>query len=108
MARAQVLVVEDEAVVAMDIQTKLEDLGYSVLALIRSGEEAVESAHEMRPDLILMDISLHGEMYGISAAASIQQYKPNPLVFMTAHGDKDTLHRAKMTGPLTDVKVSGR
>ena len=51
MDRAQILVVEDQAIVAIDIQSKLEDLGYAVIALIRSGEEAVQSACEMRPDL---------------------------------------------------------
>ena len=100
MDRAQILVVEDEAVVAMDIQSKLEDLGYSVIALIRSGEEAVRTADEMHPDLILMDISLQGDMDGISAAACIQECNPTPVVFMTAHGDKETLYRAKMTEPL--------
>ena len=97
---AQILVVEDEAVVAMDIQAKLEDLGYSVIALIRSGEEAVQTACEMRPDLILMDIHLQGDMDGISAAACIQERNPTPVVYMTALGDEETLHRAKMTGPL--------
>ena len=100
MDRAQVLIVEDDAVVAMDIQLRLEDLGYSVIAIIRSGEEAVQAACEMRPDLILMDISLQGGMDGISAAACIQECNPTPVVYMTAHGDKDTLHRAKMTEPL--------
>jgi CheY-like chemotaxis protein len=100
MDRAQILVVEDEAVVALDIQSKLEDLGYSVIALIRSGEEAVQCACEMRPDLILMDINLQGEMDGISAAAHIQERNPTPVVYLTANGDKDTLHRATMTEPL--------
>ena len=100
MDRTQILVVEDEAVVAMDIQSKLEDLGYSVIALIRSGEEAVQTACEMRPDLILMDISLQGGMDGISAAACIQERSPTAVVYMTAHGDKDTINRAKSTEPL--------
>ena len=100
MDRAQILVVEDEAVVALDIQSKLEDLGYSVIALIRSGEEAVQCACEMRPDLILMDINLQGDMDGISAAACIQERHPTPVVYLTANGDKDTLHRATMTEPL--------
>ena len=100
MDSAQVMVVEDEAVVAIDIQSKLQDLGYFVTALIRSGEEAVQAACLMSPDLILMDINLQGEMDGIYAAACIQQSNPIPVVYMTAHGDKETLHRAKMTEPL--------
>ena len=100
MDGAQVLIVDDEAVVAMDIQSKLETLGYSVIAVTRSGEEAVQAACEMRPDLILMDITLQGEMDGVSAAACIQERNPTALVFMTANGDHDTLQRAKMTEPL--------
>ncbi len=100
MDSAQVMVVEDEAVVAIDIQSKLQDLGYFVTALIRSGEEAVQAACLMSPDLILMDINLQGEMDGISAASCIQQSNSIPVVYMTAHGDKETLHRAKMTEPL--------
>ncbi len=100
MDPAQVLVVEDEAIVAMDIQSKLEDLGYSVIAVIRSGEEAVQTACEMRPDLILMDITLQGDMDGISAVARIQECNATPVVYMTAHGDKATLERAKETEPL--------
>ena len=80
MDRAQILVVEDEAVVAMDIQCKLEDLGYSVIALVRSGKEAVQTAREMGPDLILMDIILKDDMDGISAAARIQEFNPTPMV----------------------------
>ena len=100
MDSVQVLVVEDEAIVAMDIQSKLEDLGYSVIALIKSGEEAVQSACEMRPELILMDINLQGDMDGIAAAACIQERNPTPVVYLTANGDKDTLLRATMTEPL--------
>ena len=100
MERAQILVVEDEAVVAMDIRSRLEDLGYSVTASVRSGEEAVRSACEIQPDLVLMDINLQGDMDGISAAACIQERNPTPVVFMTAHGDQDTLRRAIMTEPL--------
>jgi len=100
MDQAQILVVEDEGVVAMDIQCKLEDLGYCVIALIRSGEEAVLTACEMRPDLILMDINLQGDMDGIFAAACIQERNPTPVIYMTAHGDKETLDRAIKTEPL--------
>ena len=66
MDGAQILVVEDEAVVAMDIQIKLMNMGYSVVALIRSGEEAVQTASEMCPDLILMDIRLQVQRDGWS------------------------------------------
>ena len=100
MERAQILVVEDEAVVALDVQTKLENLGYSVIALIRSGEEAVRAACEMRPDLILMDIHLQGDIDGISAAARIQVSNPTAVTYMTADKDQETFYRAKLTEPL--------
>lgn len=99
-AQTQIMVVEDEALVALDVQTKLENLGYSVIASIRSGEEAVRTACEMRPDLILMDIHLQGDMDGISAAASIQASSPTPVAYMTADGDQRTFYRARMTEPL--------
>ena len=99
MDGAQILVVEDEAVVAMDIQIKLMNMGYSVVALIRSGEEAVQTASEMCPDLILMDIRLQSEMDGVTAAACIQASNPTPVVYMTAHGDQETLGRARTTEP---------
>ena len=100
MERAQIMVVEDEAIVALDIQRKLEDIGYSVIAVIRSGEEAVRTACELRPDLILMDISLQGDLDGISAAAAIQDRGSIPVIFLTALADKDTLERAKITEPM--------
>ena len=100
MERAQILVAEDEAVVAMDIQCKLEDIGYSVIAVTRSGEEAVRTACELRPDLILMDINLQGDLDGIAAAACIQDRAQIPLIFLTALADTVTLDRAKMTEPM--------
>ena len=97
--RLQILVVEDEAVVALDIQAKLEELGYSVVALVRSGEEAVKAALEMHPDLILMDIFLQGDVDGISAAARIKIASPTPVAYMTGRSDRGTFYRAKLTRP---------
>ena len=97
---AQILIVEDEAVVAMDIQSRLEELGYTVIGSIRSGDAAIQTACALRPDLILMDINLQGEMDGISAAARIQEQNLTPIVYITAHGDEDTLRRAMITEPL--------
>ena len=97
---AQILIVEDEAVVAMDIQSRLEELGYTVIGSIRSGDAAIQTACALRPDLILMDINLQGEMDGISAAAHIQEQNLTPIVYITAHGDEDTLRRAMITEPL--------
>jgi CheY-like chemotaxis protein len=99
MRKAQVLVVEDEAIVAIDLQYKLEALGYSVPSVTRSGEQAVEFAAELNPDLVLMDIRLVGDLDGIDAARQIRDRLDVPVVFLTAYADETTLQRAKMTEP---------
>ena len=99
MKEVQVLIVEDEAIVSMDLRYKLESMGYSVPAEIRSGEEAVDAASRLRPDVVLMDIRLSGEMDGIDAAHEIRRRFNIPVVYLTSHADDDTLARAKRTGP---------
>ena len=99
MAIARLLIVEDEAIVAMDLRSKLVDLDYFVVGVARSGEDAVRLAYEKSPDLILMDINLKGDMDGVAAAEHIRERQTIPVVFLTALGDKDTLQRAKITEP---------
>ena len=99
MTKPSVLVVEDEAIVATHIQTTLEDLGYSVPAIALSGQEGIEKAEELLPDLALMDIVLPGGMDGIEAAAEIRSRFGIPVVYLTAYSDEQTLQRAKRTGP---------
>ncbi len=99
MAKVQVLIVEDEAIVSMDLRYKLETLGYSVAAEIRSGEEAVDAVCHLRPDLVLMDIKLAGELDGIDAAGEIRRRFNIPVVYLTAYIDEATLERAEMTEP---------
>ncbi len=99
MENAQILVVEDEIIVAKSIQKRLESLGYSVPAVVASGEEAVEIAAEAQPDLVLMDIRLKGDMDGIEAAGHIQTSHDIPIVYLTAYADEETLERAKVTDP---------
>lgn len=99
MARAQILVVEDELVVAESIQSQLESLGYDVPAIVAFGDAAVEKAGEMRPDLVLMDIKLAGGMDGIEAAEQIHSRFDIPVVYLTAFADDETLRRAKITEP---------
>jgi PAS domain S-box-containing protein len=96
----KLLVVEDEAIVAKDIQIRLRNLGYEVVAVASSGEEAIQKAAEMHPDLVLMDIILKGEMDGIEAAEEIISRYDIPVVYLTAHTDEKTLQRAKITEPL--------
>lgn len=96
---ARVLVVEDERVVALDLATTLRRLGYAVEGPVDSGERAVEAALRVRPDLVLMDIRLRGEMDGVAAATRIGEETDAPIVFLTAHSDSETLERAKRASP---------
>lgn len=96
---ARILVVEDEQVVALDIQTTLSQLGYSVIGSVISGEEAIACAREEQPDLVLMDIRLDGAMDGIDAANEILKSYDCPVIFLTAYSDDQTLARAKQATP---------
>lgn len=96
----KILVVEDESVVAIHIEESLMKLGYAVSAVVASGEDAVKKAEETRPDLILMDIVLKGEMDGIEAAAQIREKFYIPVIYLTAYADDTILQRAKVTEPL--------
>jgi PAS domain S-box-containing protein len=98
MNQPQILIVEDEAIVAMDLKFQLQDLGYAVTGLASTGEEAVNLATSLRPALVLMDISLGTGIDGIEAAHLIQTLGL-PVVFLTAFADETTLARAKDTGP---------
>lgn len=94
-----ILVVEDEGIVAQDIQTRLKNLGYAVPSVVSSGEGAIKKVEKDSPDLILMDIVLKGEMDGIEAANHIRNHYDIPVVYLTAYADEKTLNRAKMSAP---------
>ncbi|MBC7118450.1 MAG: response regulator [Methanobacteriaceae archaeon] len=96
---AKVMIVEDENIVAMDIKQSLEMLGYEVTATVTTGEEAIELAEKTRPDVILMDIVLKGEIDGIEAAEEIRRRFGIPIIYITAYSDKKTLESAKVTEP---------
>lgn len=97
--RRGVLVVEDEAIVAEAIREVLSKLGYPVSGVVHSGEAAVRHAREHQPDLVLMDVRLHGALGGIEAARAIRDHVATPVVFLTASSDSDTLRRATETDP---------
>ncbi|MBW4538222.1 MAG: response regulator [Myxacorys chilensis ATA2-1-KO14] len=99
MATERILVVEDERVVARDIEKRLKKLGYVVPASVASGEEAINKVAELRPDLVLMDIRLKGQMDGIEAAEQIRADFDTPVIYLTAYADEATLQRAKATEP---------
>ncbi len=99
MEEIKILVVEDEAITAMDIQRRLQKCGYLVPHISDTGADAIRIAKESRPNIILMDIVLKGEMDGTKAAKEISKYCPVPIIFITAYKDEDTFNRAKLTGP---------
>ena len=99
MPKANILIVEDEAVVAADLASKLERVGYRCVGIAADGEDAVESAKNLAPDLVLMDIRLVGPMDGIKTAERIQVSRNIPIVYLTAHSDMATLRRAAATEP---------
>ena len=96
---AKILVVEDERITAEDIKSGLEFAGYTVPAIVSSGEDAIEKAGELKPDLVLMDIKLKGEMDGIEAAGQIRVLYDIPVIYLTAYSDESTVQRAKVTEP---------
>lgn len=97
--RAAVLIAEDEAIVALELQQRLLEMGHEVADVVDSGEQAVLKTEELHPDLVLMDIRLQGSIDGISAAERIRRQTDVPVVFLTAHSDRQTVARAKLTEP---------
>jgi len=99
MGKTRILVVEDEAIIAMTLRNRLLGLGYDVPPTVFTGQEALEKAAELRPDLVLMDIRLRGDMDGIAAADQVRARFDIPVIYLTAYADKETLARAKVTEP---------
>ncbi|WP_293131255.1 EAL domain-containing protein [Microcoleus sp. bin38.metabat.b11b12b14.051] len=99
MLARKILIVEDESIIAEDISDSLIALGYSITGIVYSGEEAIQSATELRPDLILMDVNLQGEIDGITAAEEIRGLFHIPVVYLTAYADENTLRRVNATQP---------
>ena len=99
MSKTNILVVEDESIIAKDIQQSLKKLGYTVLGICSTGEDAVKAAEELKPDLILMDIMLKGNISGIEAATQIREKNNIPVIYLTAYADESTLNKAKVTEP---------
>jgi diguanylate cyclase (GGDEF)-like protein/PAS domain S-box-containing protein len=94
-----ILVVEDETIVAKDLQQSLRDMGYDAFATAASAEDAIARASERCPELVLMDIRLKGQSDGIKTAAIIKQKCRSAVIFLTAHADDATIQRAKKTEP---------
>ena len=113
MATVKILIVEDEGIIAKDIQLRLLHMGYEVPAPVATGKAAIQKAEEIHPDLILMDIVLKGDMDGIQAVSRIHERFDIPVIYLTANSDAPTVERAKTTAPygfllkpFKDVEVS--
>ncbi len=99
MSKNNILVVEDESIVSKDIQQSLKKLGYNIVGAASTGERAIEIANETKPDLVLMDIMLKGDMSGIETAEKIKETLSIPVIYLTAYADENTLAKAKVTEP---------
>jgi CheY-like chemotaxis protein len=97
--KTRIMIVEDESLTAMSLKKRLQKQGYEVVAVVPSGEEAVQLADETSPDLVLMDIRLDGAMDGVEAAEHITSLHDIPVIYLTAYADEGTLLRAKITKP---------
>lgn len=103
MTNTKILVVENEIIIAKDIQNILKTLGYDASVIVSSGEEAIKKTQEIKPDLVLMNIALKGEIDGIEAAAEIRNHFDIPVVYLTGCMDEERLKRAKKAGPFSYV-----
>lgn len=99
MEKLNIFIVEDESIVAKDIQNSLIKLGYNVVGFANNGKDAIEKIKDLMPDLILMDIMIKGDLTGIEVSEKIKEDVNIPVIFLTAYADEGTLSRAKITEP---------
>jgi DNA-binding LytR/AlgR family response regulator len=99
MEKLNIFIVEDESIVAKDIQNSLTKLGYNVVGSANNGVDAIERITDLAPDLILMDIMIKGNLTGIDVSEKIKESLNIPVIFLTAYADEGTLSRAKITEP---------
>ena len=104
MPPAQILIVEDERIIAAELARRIARLGYEVVATAGSGVEAIERARESCPDLVLMDIGLPGEMNGLEAGVRIWEELKIPIVYVTAYADELTMAQARTPQPVLAVR----
>jgi DNA-binding LytR/AlgR family response regulator len=99
MEKLNIFIVEDESIVAKDIQNSLTKLGYNVIGIANNGKDAVYRITELMPDLVLMDIMIKGDITGIDVSELIKEKINVPVIFLTAYADEATLAKAKITEP---------
>ncbi|WP_435355959.1 LytR/AlgR family response regulator transcription factor [Emticicia sp. SJ17W-69] len=95
----KILIIEDEMLIAANLANQLESFGYEIIGIIPRGEEAIKVVQNEKPDLVLMDINLKGELDGIDTAKKLQQEVPIPIIYLTANSDDAHFNRAKETNP---------
>ena len=95
-----VLIIEDQAITAADIERILLSNGYDVVDILDNGEDALRIASKKKIDIVLMDIKLEGDMEGTEIASYLYSYHSIPIIFLTAYNDKETLELAKQSKPL--------
>jgi DNA-binding response OmpR family regulator len=99
LTKTKILIVEDERIIAMDIQDRLIRWGYDVPEIAASGKEAINKTERVHPHLVLMDIKLQGDMDGIETAKKIQAKYDIPILYVTAYAEEPTMKRVKETEP---------
>ena len=95
--KKRLLIVEDEAITALDLKYSLEELGYDIVDTVDTGQDAINTAAETVPDIVLMDIKLKGDMEGIEAAEIISELRI-PIVYLTANTDTNTFEKSNVKG----------
>ena len=95
----KIMIVEDEAVIALRLEQRLTEMGYEVIGTFHSGEAAVENARDFQPDIVLMDIMMPGDLDGIDAAKILREELDIPVIFLTAYSEDKIIERAKLAEP---------
>ncbi len=99
MPQGKILIVEDEAIPAMDLQIMIAQWGYETPQIATTGDEAMDKSERERPDVALMDINIHGEMNGIEIARRLGSEFGISIIFMTGYGDEDIMEKVKAVNP---------
>jgi two-component system, response regulator PdtaR len=99
MVDSKILIVEDEYIVATDLKQRLENMGHEIVGIEGDGKSAIETTLEKQPDIIIMDITLKGDIDGIETAQKIHKINDIPLIYLSGSSDKKTVKRAEKTKP---------
>lgn len=95
----KVLIVEDEVIIALDLVHQLQSIGYDLISIVNSGEEALRAAKESKPDIVLMDIKIKGQFNGLYVARELNGIYHIPIIFVSAYSDPETEEMAEKNSP---------